>query len=168
MIAAVALFLAHSIASSPDLGKAAGQCRPGEQGPSFLVSVTGLKDRRGRLKLELYPANDEDFLADDNELVAAGKPFARVEIETPKTGDVEMCIRAPYPGTFALSLLHDRDSNRKFGLSVDGIGFAGNPHMGWAKPKAAAASITVGSGPNHIRIVMNYRHGLFSLRPLGE
>lgn len=165
---AVALFLAHSIMSSPDLGKAAGQCRPGEQGPSFVVSVAGLKDRRGRLKLELYPANDDDFLADDNVLVQAGKPFARVEIDTPRTDDVVMCIRAPSAGTFALSLLHDRDSNRKFGLSVDGIGFAGNPKIGWSKPMASTASATVGSGPAYIRIVMNYRHGLFSLRPLGD
>ncbi len=40
--------------------------------------------------------------------------------------------------------------------------------LAWSKPLAADASATVGPGPANIRIVMNYRHGLFSLRPLGD
>jgi uncharacterized protein (DUF2141 family) len=169
MIAAVALFLLGShLPSSPDLGKAEGQCRPGENGPSFLVDVAGLKDRRGLLKLELYPANDDDFLEDDNILVNAGKVFRRVEVAVPQSGPVVLCIRAPAPGLYSLSLLHDRDSNRKFGLSVDGIGFARNPHLGWSKPSASAASAWAGPGPTRITIIMNYRRGLFSVGPLRQ
>jgi uncharacterized protein (DUF2141 family) len=160
------LLLGSHLRSSPDLGKAEGRCRVGENGPSFLVEVAGLKDRRGLLKLELYPANDRDFLEDDNVLINAGKIFRRVETTVPQAGPVELCIRAPAPGSYALSLLHDRDANHKFGLSVDGIGFAGNPQIGWTKPKAAAASAWAGAGPTRITIVMNYRHGLFSMRPL--
>lgn len=162
------LMLAAAIPSSPDLGKAEGRCRASENGPAFLVEVKGLKDRKGRLKLELYPANDTDFLADDNVLVAAGKPFRRVEEAVPATGPVQLCIRAPGPGTYALSLLHDRDANRRFSISVDGIGFAGNPKLGWSKPSAAAASATVDSGPEHIVIIVNYRRGLFSFGPIKE
>jgi uncharacterized protein (DUF2141 family) len=162
------LVAAAAIASSPDLGKAEGQCRAGEQGPAFLVEVKGLKDRRGRLKLELYPSNDKDFLADDNVLVMAGKTFRRVEEPVPASGPVSLCIRAPGPGSYALSLLHDRDSDRKFSLSVDGIGFAGNPRLGLSKPHAAAASARVGTGPTRIGVIMNYRKGLFSFGPLGD
>lgn len=164
----IAGFLLASVAipSTPDLGKAEGQCRANETGPAYLVDVTGLKDRKGQLKLELYPANDRDFLADDNILVAAGKPFRRVEEPVPPFGPVQLCIRAPGPGTYALSLLHDRDANRRFALSVDGIGFAGNPGIGWSKPHAAAASAPVGSGPTRITIVINYRRGLFSFGPV--
>jgi uncharacterized protein (DUF2141 family) len=160
------LLLAH-LATSPDLGKAEGQCRPGESGPAFLVRVEGLKDRVGRLKLELYPANDRDFLQDDNVLVEAGKAFRRVEVAVPRAGPVDLCIRAPGPGRYALSLLHDRDSNRKFSVSVDGIGFAGNPALGWAKPKAATAAAGIGSSPVRLNILLNYRSGLFSFRPIG-
>src|SRR5689334_8360802 len=117
MIVAYALMLLH-LRSSPDLGKAEGRCRPGESGPSFLVDVAGLKDRRGLLKLELYPANDDDFLEDDNVLLNHGKTFRRVEVAVPQSGPVTLCIRAPGPGLYALSLLHDRDANHKFGLSV--------------------------------------------------
>ncbi|MDB5670727.1 MAG: hypothetical protein JWO25_1686 [Alphaproteobacteria bacterium] len=166
MIGVGLLMLAH-VATSPDLGKAEGQCRPGEPGPAFLVRVEGLKDRVGRLKLELYPANDHDFLQDDNVLIEEGKTFRRVESTIPRSGPVDLCIRAPGPGRYALTLLHDRDSNRKFGVTVDGIGFAGNPRLGWAKPKAAAAAAGIGSGPARLTIVLNYRSGLFSFRPIG-
>jgi len=165
---ALLLVAAAAIPSSPDLGKAEGRCRPGEQVSALLVDVAGLKDRRGRLKLELYPANDADFLEDDNALVAAGKTFRRVEVDVPPSGPVELCIRAPGPGTFAVSLLHDRDANRKFGLSIDGIGFAGNPRLGMSKPRAAAASVRVGVGPTRTRIVLNYRKGLMSFGPIGS
>lgn len=164
MIAAL-LLTGATIPSTPELGKAEGQCRAEERGPAFLVEVKGLKDRQGRLKLELYPANDADFLADDNVLVADGKPFRRVEAPVP-AGPVQLCIRAPAPGTYALSLLHDRDANRRFALSVDGVGFSGNPRLGWSKPRASAASATVGIGPTRITIIVNYRRGLLSIGPM--
>jgi uncharacterized protein (DUF2141 family) len=169
MSTAIALLLAGAVLpSTPNLGKAEGQCRARESGPSFLVNVEGLKDRKGRLKLELYPANDSDFLQDDNILISQGKAFARVEVQVPQRGSVELCIRAPHPGTYALSLLHDRDENRKFGISADGIGFAGNPRLGWSKPRAAAASARVGAGPTRLSIILNYRRGLLSFGPLGN
>jgi uncharacterized protein (DUF2141 family) len=155
-----------SLPSAPDLGKAAGRCRAHEDGPAFLVSVEGLKDTRGLLKLEVYPDNDSDFLADDNKLIAAGKVFRRVEMPVPTTGPLQLCIRVPHAGRYAVSLLHDRDSNHKFGLSSDGIGFAGNPKLGWSKPPADAASANAGSGLTPITIVMNYRHGLLSFGPI--
>lgn len=151
---------ATAIPSTPDLGKAEGQCRPHEPGPALLVDVVGLKDRQGVLKLEVYPANDRDFLQDDNVLVSEGKVFRRVEVPVPPTSPVELCIRVPGPGAYSVSLLHDRDENRKFGWTIDGIGFAGNPRLGWGKPKATAAQVIAGSGLNPVTIVLNYRHGL--------
>lgn len=159
------LAAAAPIPSTPDLGTAEGRCRADESGPAFLVSANGLKDRRGRLKLEVYPANDKDFLADDNVLVAAGKTFRRVEVDIPDAGTPVLCVRLPGPGRYGVSLLHDRDSNRKFGWRVDGIGFASNPRLGLGKPKAAKASASAGNSPTRIDIVMNYQRGL-GMRPL--
>ncbi|MFC0686383.1 hypothetical protein ACFFF8_17500, partial [Novosphingobium clariflavum] len=70
---ALPLLAAALIPSSPDLGKAEGQCRPNERGPAFIVEPVGLKDRTGTFKLEVYPANAQDFFADDNILVSEGK-----------------------------------------------------------------------------------------------
>jgi uncharacterized protein (DUF2141 family) len=158
------LLAAASLPSSPDLGLAAGHCRTPETGSAFQVDVQGLKDRAGRLKLELYPANDRDFLADDNVLIAAGKPFARVDIPTPPGGPVQLCIRAPGPGRYALTLLHDRNGDHKFELSSDGIGFSGNPHLGWSKPAIEHVAVEAGSAPRTVAIILNYRHGL-GVRP---
>ncbi|CDO37930.1 conserved exported hypothetical protein [Novosphingobium sp. KN65.2] len=157
---ALPMLAAAVIPSTPELGQAEGRCRPGERGPSFLVRVDGLKDRKGTLKLEVYPDNNKDFLEDDNILISEGKTFRRVVAPVPTTGTPVMCIRLPGPGTYAVSLLHDRDENRKFGWRTDGIGFAGNPRLGWGKPKAAKASAEAGNGPTSITIVLNYQHGL--------
>lgn len=164
---ATALLLAAGLPSSPELGKQEGQCRSNESGPSLLVDVQGLKDRRGNLKLEVYPANETDFLADDNVLLSAGKVFRRVEVPVPPSGPVRLCIRVPAAGAYAVSVLHDRDGNRKFGWTIDGIGFAGNPKLGWGKPKVASAIARAGSGPTTLSITMNYRQGL-GVAPLKE
>jgi len=63
-------------------------------------------------------------------------------------------------------VLHDRNADRKFSLSQDGIGFSGNPKLGWSKPKASAVAANAGGGLTTLRIVMNYRTGLFSFGPL--
>jgi uncharacterized protein (DUF2141 family) len=165
--AALPLLVAAMIPSSPDLGKAEGHCRADEPGPALLVGVEGLKDRQGRLKLEVYPANDHDFLQDDNILVSRGKVFRRVDVPAPVSGPIELCIRVPGPGAYSVSLLHDRDENRKFGWMIDGIGFAGNPKLGLSKPRAAAARVIAGAGLTRLPITLNYRHGL-GMAPLGK
>ncbi len=156
----LALVAAASVPSSPDLGKAEGRCRPGESGPAILVTAMGMKDRQGRLKLEVYPSNDADFLQDDNILINAGKVFRRVETQIAETGPVEMCIRIPGPGNYSVSLLHDRDNDRRFGWTIDGIGFTGNPKLGWSKPKSASTRVVAGGGITRATIIMNYRSGL--------
>lgn len=160
LIPMLPLMVAANIPSTPDLGKAEAQCRPGEPGPALLVTIAGLKDRKGNLKLEVYPSNDKDFLQDDNILINEGKTFRRVEVPVPTSDPVVLCARIPGPGAYSVSVLHDRDSNRRFGWTVDGIGFSGNPKLGWSKPKAASARIMAGSGLTRLTVVMNYRHGL--------
>lgn len=159
--AALLLAAGPTMRSSPELGQAEGRCRPGEGGPALLVEAVGLKDRAGRLKAEVYPPNDNDFLADDNVLLSAGKVFRRVEVATPKAGAAIVCIRIPGPGTYSLLLLHDRDMDHKFNYKVDGIGFTSNPKLGWSKPKASVARVVVRSGGvSKVSVVMNYKDGL--------
>ena len=154
------------VESNRNLGKPEGHCRAGESGPAVMITVVGLKDRRGVLRAELYPDNDKDFLEDDNILINAGKIFRRVELPVPAAGAVQLCIRTPGAGNYALALLHDRDANRKFGFSTDGVGFPNNPRLGLSKPKAAAARFPTGPGVSDISIRLNYRKGLFSFGPL--
>jgi len=159
--------VAADVPSSPMLGRAEGRCRAGETGPALLITAVGMKDRSGTLKAELYPANDADFLADDNVLVNTHKTFRRVVIDVPQSGAIQLCIRAPAAGAYGLSMLHDRDRNGKFGASVDGVGFGGNPaSLGPFKPKIATGRVAVGNGVTAISVRMLYRHGLFTFAPL--
>lgn len=168
LAATLPLMTAAFIPSSPELGKAEGQCRAGEAGPAFMVEVAGLKDHAGNLKVEVYPATEADFLADDNILLNAGKTFRRVEIPVPGEAVPHVCIRIPGPGRYAVSVLHDRDSNHRFNWTRDGIGFSANPTLGWSKPRAAAVAVNAGAGLTPLRVVMNYRNGLASIGPLAE
>ncbi len=164
-LALLPLLTAATIPSTLDLGKAEGRCRSNEPGPAFIVNVTGLRDRVGRLKLEVYPATDKDFLADDNVLVAAGKTFRRVEVPVPASGPTELCVRVPRAGRYGVVVLHDRNSDRRFNWRVDGIGFANNPRLGLRQPDVADASAIASTRRTSITVVMNYLRGL-RMRPL--
>ena len=153
------LLFAAPLASSPTLGKAEAHCRDHETGPALLIDAAGLKDRSGSLKVEVYPSNDADFLQDDNILLNAGKVFRRVEFAVP-AGAVQACVRVPGPGAYSVVVMHDRNGNHKFNWTVDGVGFAGNPKLGWSKPKASATRVNAGAGLTRLRVVMNYRNGL--------
>ncbi|MEO0031480.1 MAG: hypothetical protein RIS94_1238 [Pseudomonadota bacterium] len=166
LAAALPLLTAAYLPSTPDLGKAEAQCRPGETGPAFLVDLIGIKSHSGRLKLEVYPANDTDFLADDNVLVMAGKTFRRVEMAVPSEPTPRICVRLPAAGRYAVTVLHDTDANHKFNWTRDGIGFSANPKLGWSKPKAHSVATQAGAGLTPLRIVLNYRNGLASVGPI--
>lgn len=153
--------------SEPSLGTENAGCRPGETGPAVRIEVRGLKDRRGILRTELYPDNDQDFMEDDNILLSAGKTFKRVDMPIPAKGPVSICIRAPRAGRYTLALLHDRNGDHKFNPFTDGAGFPGNPRIRRSKPKAALATVSVGSGVRDIAIRMNYLRG-FVFRPLPQ
>lgn len=142
------------------------RCQPQEAGPAIIAEIRGLKDRAGSLRMELYPANSKDFLADDRELIAAGKPFRRVVESVSANGDMHLCMRVPSPGTYALVVIHDRDSKRAFNFWHDGIGVPSNPLALHGRPSVAQATVEVGSGIRRIPIVMEYLHGLFAFKPV--
>ena len=87
-----------------------------------MITAVGLKDRNGLLRAELYPDNDSDFLQDDAILINQGKTFRRVDVKLSSLNEPTLCLRVPAAGHYALSLLHDRDSNLKFGLTAATIG----------------------------------------------
>lgn len=150
--------------AQPILGDSAA-CAPGSTTPALLAWFDGLKDRKGMLRLELFPSDDDDFLEDDMILIKAGKPFRRIEITPPSSGSVAVCIRAPRAGTYSFALIHDRDGKRKFSFSVDGAGFPNNPKLGWSKPKASKAAVTLGNGVTEVHVLMKYFSG-FGFSPI--
>lgn len=138
----------------------------GGGGPAIRVNVSGLKDRIGELKLELYPANEADFLKDDRDLIKEGKFFRRVRVPTPQSGPITLCIKAPTPGHYALLFTHNRDGRNKFDFWSDGAGFPSNVKLGRTRPKLDMAAINVGSGVTTTNIQAQYLRGLGGFGPI--
>lgn len=152
-------------ATAQTLGTDANLCATGN-GPAIRANIVGLKDRTGRLKLELYPATGADFLKDDTLLVREGKTFRRIWAQPPSSGDVSLCIRVPAPGRYALLFTHDRDGKNKFNFWRDGAGFPANTKLGRSRPRLAIATIEVGRGITVTTIRAQYLRGLSGFAPL--
>ncbi|MES2054462.1 MAG: DUF2141 domain-containing protein, partial [Pseudomonadota bacterium] len=130
------------------------------------ANIVGLKDRIGELKLELYPATEEDFLKDDRDLAKQGKFFRRIRVPTPQSGAVSVCIKAPRAGRYALLFTHNRDGKNKFDFWSDGAGFPSNQKLGRARPKLQQAVINVPNGVVTIEIRAQYLRGLGGFAPI--
>ena len=166
-IVAAAALLAAGQADAAVLGPDAPACVAGK-GPAILANIVGLKDRSGDLKLELYPANEQDFLKDDRDLLREGKLFRRIRVAVPQTGPVAMCMRVPHAGRYALLFTHNRDGRNKFSFWTDGAGFASNQKLGRSRPKLAQATIDVSGGVTGVTIRAQYLRGLSGFGPIAD
>ncbi len=146
------------------IGEDAAFCDAG-RGPAIEVNVRGLKDRAGELWLELYPATHADYLAPDQDLVAAGKVFRRTRAKLPPSGEVAICIRVPRPGRYALLLRHNRVGRDKFSLWNDGAGIPANRALGRSKPTLDQGVVDAGIGITTVSIDVQYLRG-FGFAPL--
>lgn len=165
LLALAALALPAAASAAPLQDPVDGSCSLGS-GPRLYVNVTGLKDRSGRLKLELYPANEADFLKDDTNLKREGKPFRRMWADTPASGNVRLCIRAPSAGQWALLFTHDRDGKNKFNFWQDGAGFPSNQRLGRNRPKVRQAMVNIPAAGGQITVRAQYLKGLGGFAPL--
>ena len=145
MFATLAL-LAASVAGIPQA------CAPGAPGPAALVTVHGFKDRVGNLRVAIYPANEEDFLA-------SGRFVQRLDTPVTPSGTMTVCAPVPSAGPHIVAVLHDRDANGKFGAFRDGVGFSRNPRLGLAKPKISSVTVDL-QGVKEMSVELNYMHGL--------
>ncbi|AJP73096.1 DUF2141 domain-containing protein [Sphingomonas hengshuiensis] len=144
-----------------------GSCAIGT-GPQLRVNVVGLKDRSGRLKVEIYPPNEADFLRDDRDLKAQGKQMRRVWAPTPASGPVSVCIRAPAAGQWALLFTHDRDGKNKFNFWQDGAGFPSNQKLGRSRPKVRQALVNIPAQGGQITVHAQYLRGLGGFGPIDD
>lgn len=164
-----AVLVASGVAATPVsaelVGEDAAVCRGGH-GPSVLADIVGLKDRRGEIRLELYPANQEDFLRADYELIDAGKVFRRVRSAPPAAGPVSMCLKLPAPGRYAMVFTHNRAGVDKFNVWRDGAGVVKPVPMGYHQPRYEFATIDAGPGMMHVTIHVQYLRGLRGFGPV--
>ena len=145
------MLLLTTLAAAAILGKP-DACSAEAGGPAALVTVHGFKDRAGNLRIAIYPANDEDFLA-------PARYVQRIDVPMTPAGDMTVCAPVPAAGELIVVALHDRDRNGRFGAFRDGVGFSRNPKLGLSRPKIGAVAMKL-DGVTPIRIELNYLHGL--------
>jgi uncharacterized protein (DUF2141 family) len=105
-------------------GRAAAQDCTGHPGPIRLyVMVSNVRSSAGLIAVTLYPDDSSRFLAHHGSLYVGRVPAV--------AGTTRACIYLPAPGTYAIAIYHDADSNRHFnrsaiGLPIEGYGFSNN------------------------------------------
>jgi len=152
-IAASLVLIAPAAAQARPIGPDAAICENGRSA-AVLVRVDGFKKRTGKLRVQIYGSNPDEFLA-------KGKWQKRVDLPVAESGPMEVCVGLPEAGNYAVAVRHDLDGNGKSGWS-DGGGFSRNPKISLfdLKPKYAEVYIPVGNSVRPVDVILNYRSGL--------
>ena len=160
-LAAAVLAAAPAASAQAALGPDAAACSNGSTRSALLVSVNGFKNRAGRLRVQLYGSNPDDFLS-------KGKKLRRIDLPVTGAGAMNVCVAVPKPGLYAIAVRHDADANGKSGWN-DGGGFTNNPKISLVdlKPSLREVAINVGRGVKPVSVVLNYRRGL-SVGPIAR
>lgn len=134
-------------------------------GPALAVHVEGFKARRGQVRVQTYGGSPDSFFE-------KGRYIDRSDLPVPATGAADLCVPVTRPGTYAVSVRHDMDGDRKTGRA-DGGGMSGNPDVSLMdllfrrKPDPAAVAVRVGTGAAAVPVTLNYIQGT-AFRPVPQ
>lgn len=125
---------------------------PAEFG-SITVHVTGIKKIVGLLGVSLY--NSKKGFPGKHE-----QAYANQIKKITNTEDTVIFENIPY-GTYAVSIMHDENSNGKldttfFGIPKEGVGVSNNPKIGMGGPKFNDSMFTLNTQQLEITVVMKY------------
>ena len=117
-------------------------------GPAVRVTVTEVKSGTGTMRMQLYRATRQDWLA-------RGR-----WIQVPaRAGTMTFCMPVPQPGSYGIAIRHDVNGNGDTDLTQDGGGMSNNPSINvfnLGKPSVDKVAISVGQEVKTISIRMRY------------
>jgi uncharacterized protein (DUF2141 family) len=125
------------------------KCR--DDGPAVRVTVTEIKAGTGTMRMQLYRATKQDWLA-------KGRWIYRIQIPA-RAGSMTFCMPVPEAGSYAIAVRHDANANDKTDLTVDGGGMSNNPSINifnLGKPSVDKAAFSIGNEVKPINIRMRY------------
>ncbi|MFQ5534115.1 MAG: DUF2141 domain-containing protein [Sphingomonadales bacterium] len=125
-----------------------GTCGGSDTRPEILVRIKGIRNDEGNLRVNVYNDKPGEFLA-------KGKKIVRVDMPT-QSGSMDVCVRVPKEGTYALVVLHDRNANGKVNPLSDGMGASNDTGKRMRKPKHHEAAFTVGPGRTELDVTVRY------------
>lgn len=126
------------------------QCAAGA-GPSVMVTINGVSQSRGTMRVQSYRATSQDWLN-------KGRWINRIELRA-RAGTMRVCVPLPAAGHYGIAVRHDINDNGDTDLSTDGGAMSNNPSINiWnlGKPSYKKVGFDVGNGVERIAIAMRY------------
>jgi uncharacterized protein (DUF2141 family) len=117
----------------------------------LVVQITNVKPVRGLVAVTVYPNDKSRFLA-------PGAKLARQRVKAEAM--TETCFNLP-PGTYAIAVYHDANSNKNFdrnlaGLPAEGYGFSNDAPSRIGLPPLEAVRFKFKAGDPPVKITMRY------------
>ncbi len=148
-VSALALGTGSAVAGQ-EISNDMSRCAAGK-GPAVLVSVRGVKESAGKVRVQSYPATGSAWLA-------KGRWLHRLESRA-SAGTMNFCVPVPSEGRYGIAVRHDRNGNGKTDISSDGGGFSNNPSiniLNLGKPSVGKVAFQAGPGVTQITINLKY------------
>ena len=120
-------------------------------GPAVRVTVTEVKSGTGTMRMQLYRATRQDWLA-------RGRWIYRIQVPA-RAGTMTFCMPVPQSGSYGIAVRHDVNGNGDTDLTQDGGGMSNNPSINvfnLGKPSVDKVAISVGQEVKTISIRMRY------------
>jgi uncharacterized protein (DUF2141 family) len=149
-MAAAMVLVSGTAVAGQEVSNDLSRCAAGK-GPAVLVSVRGVKESSGKVRVQSYPATGSAWLA-------KGRWLHRVESRA-NAGVMNFCLPVPAEGKYGIAVRHDRNANGKTDISQDGGGFSNNPSiniLNLGKPSVSKVAFVAGPGVTRIAINLKY------------
>ena len=145
--------LTLALAASP-FPAAAADCTGTPSPVRLFVNVDNVRSSQGLIAVTLYTDERRKFLAKRGSLYVGRVPA--------RQGRTRVCIHVPKPGTYALAVYHDADSDRSFdrtglGLPDEGFGFSNNPPTFFGLPNFNRVRLNVAKTGLSTTVKLHYR-----------
>jgi uncharacterized protein (DUF2141 family) len=144
--------LAAALAAPAAAGE--GDCTGTSSQTHLFVNVDNIRHSRGLIAVTLYTDDRRKFLARRGSLYVGRVPA--------RQGRTRVCIHVPKPGTYAVAVYHDADSDRSFdrtglGLPDEGFGFSNNPPTFFGLPNFDRVRVRVARSGQSTTVRLRYR-----------
>ncbi len=134
---------------------AAQDCAGTPNGARLLITIDDVHGAAGLMTATLYGGDGAGWLKSNGALKVWRDP-ARGSVTT-------MCIWLPGPGTYALAVYHDANSNKKLDIGALGpteaYGFSNNPRILLSPPSYTKAKFEANEGDTNIHVRLHHPGG---------
>ena len=131
------------------IGNDLSRCRG--SGPAVLVTVEGVSQSAGTVRVQSYRGTAADWLQ-------GGRWLTRIESPA-RAGTMTFCVPVPSAGSYGIAVRHDVNGNGRTDLRTDGGAMSNNPSINvfnLGRPSWRATAFAVGEDVRRITIRMRY------------